>query len=133
WNETEQTYYPAGIYLGGSGQSVVRALDGEVVDLFRLAEAQSTGGDQNVGGGITRSSSASIAATANNGGIIINIEPKAAQSVARWALDNETPNRQSGFRLNGAKNTYILRLSTVGGFLPPTSPTVKIDSQKLNT
>ena len=131
WNEPGQTWYPAGIYLGGSGQAVVRSLDSEVVELIRLAEAQSTGGGQHVGGGITQASSATI--TTNQGAIIINIEPAAARAAARWGL-NEVQGRLSGARLsNIAKGTYTLKLNAVSGFLNPASPIVDIKTGKLNT
>ncbi|MCL4181494.1 MAG: hypothetical protein KJ072_27620 [Verrucomicrobia bacterium] len=44
-------YYPAAIYLGGSGQSVVRAIDPDVVDLINRAEVTASTGDNQVGGG----------------------------------------------------------------------------------
>ena len=44
-------YYPAAIYLGGSGQSVVRAIDPDVVDLINRAEITASTGDNQVGGG----------------------------------------------------------------------------------
>lgn len=133
WDENAHTYYPAGIYLGGSGQAIVRALDREVVELFRLAEEQSTGGGQNVGGGITRASAESISAAANTGAIIVNIEPAAARAAARWGLNNEGLNRASGFRLNIAKGRHILKLTTVPGFLQPASPAVDIQNGRLST
>ena len=32
-------YYPAAVYLGGTGQTVVRAIDSDVLDLFNRAGA----------------------------------------------------------------------------------------------
>lgn len=45
-------YYPAAIYLGGSGQTIVRAIDAGVVDLINRADVSANTGDNNVGGGV---------------------------------------------------------------------------------
>ena len=37
-------YYPAAIYLGGEDQTVVRAIDSAVIDLFNRAETSGNGG-----------------------------------------------------------------------------------------
>lgn len=47
-------FYPAGIYLGGSGQSRVRVIDSQVVDLINRAEASGNDGGNHTGGGVIR-------------------------------------------------------------------------------
>ena len=47
------TYYPAGIYLGGTDQSIVRSIDKTVLDLISRAEDRSNGGGNNTDGGST--------------------------------------------------------------------------------
>src|SRR5439155_21280332 len=44
-------YLPAGLCLGGSGQTLVRAINSEVVDLINRAEISGNGGGNVVGGG----------------------------------------------------------------------------------
>jgi hypothetical protein len=46
-----QFYIPAGVYLGGSGETVVRAIDLDVVNLINAAEYSATAGTNNTGGG----------------------------------------------------------------------------------
>ena len=49
---TNDTYYPAAVYLGGSAQTVVRAIDGAVADLVNRADVSANTGDNNTGGGV---------------------------------------------------------------------------------
>jgi hypothetical protein len=47
-------YYPAGIYLGRSSQTIVRAIDSDVVDLINRAEDSGQGAGNHTGGGVAR-------------------------------------------------------------------------------
>lgn len=49
------SYYPAAIYLGVTGQTVVRVIDSDMVDMFNRASVSANGGADNTGGGVTRS------------------------------------------------------------------------------
>ena len=49
---TNGVYYPAGVFVGGSGETIVRAIDGAVVDLINRAEVTAHTGDNNTGGGV---------------------------------------------------------------------------------
>ncbi len=52
-NSSNRAFFiPAGIYLGGSGETVVRAIDLDVVDLINRAENSSSGGTNSTGGGV---------------------------------------------------------------------------------
>jgi hypothetical protein len=48
---TNNYFYPAAVYLGGSGQTVVRAIDAAVVGLINAAEILGNSGSQSTGGG----------------------------------------------------------------------------------
>lgn len=48
-----ERYYPAGIYLGGTGETVVRVIDREVVQLINFAEEKGSSGANHVSGGVT--------------------------------------------------------------------------------
>ena len=71
-------YYPAAIYLGGSGQTVVRSIDSGVIDLFNRAEVSGNGGDNNTGGGITHTSVTGILDSTKRV-IKVTIEPAGAR------------------------------------------------------
>src|SRR5207247_2590874 len=45
-------YYPAAIYLGRSDQTLVRAIDSDVVDLINRAEDSGRGAGNHTGGGV---------------------------------------------------------------------------------
>jgi len=45
-------FYPAAVFLGGTGQSVVRLIDRDVVDLINRAELTANTGDNNTSGGV---------------------------------------------------------------------------------
>ena len=77
------SFYPAAIYLGGSGQTVVRAIDSQVIELFNRAEVSGNGGDNNTGGGITHTSVTTIGSTTQPGALKVNIEPAAARACRR--------------------------------------------------
>jgi hypothetical protein len=46
-------FFPAGVFLGGSGQTLVRGIDSDVVDLINRAETSGNGGGNSTGGGVT--------------------------------------------------------------------------------
>jgi alpha-tubulin suppressor-like RCC1 family protein len=126
-------YYPAAIYLGGSGQTVVRAIDSQVIDLFNRAEVSGNGGDNNTGGGITHTSFSSIGTSSDPGALKVTIQPAAAREAgAGWRLQPETYYRTSGTQKSGLNSgTYTLLLKTVDGFETPASATVTIDRGQL--
>ncbi|MES2661054.1 MAG: leucine-rich repeat protein [Verrucomicrobiota bacterium] len=125
-------YFPAAIYLGGTSKSVVRAIDGDVVDMFNRAEISSNGGDNNTGGGITHSSFTSIGAT-TAAALKVSIQPAAARDGgAGWRLSPETSYRLSGAQKTGlAAGKYNLELKAVAGFETPATQSVTMTSGQL--
>jgi len=53
-------FYPAAVFLGGTGQSVVRLIDRDVVDLINRAEVTANTGDNNTSGGVPTDSGAGL-------------------------------------------------------------------------
>lgn len=121
-------FFPAAIYLGGNGQTVVRAIDSAVIDLFNRAEVSGNGGANNTGGGITHSSFTAIGTASNPGSLRVTIEPAGARTAgAGWRLRPETAFRPSGNQKAGLNpGGYLLELSTVAGFDAPASQTVTV-------
>jgi hypothetical protein len=130
------TFYPAGIYLGGDGRAVVRAIDSAITALFRQARISATGGGNNTGGGITLSTVVSFGEDeAAPGAVKIIIEPAAARDAgAAWALGAEGFVRTSGNQRNGLDGgVYDLKLKEVPGFLAPTAQIMQVSNNQLTT
>lgn len=127
-------YYPAAIYLGGDNQTVVRAIDSEVVDLFNRAEISSNGGDNNTGGGITHTS-ISGTTSSTTGSVQVIIEPEAARNAgAGWRLGTSGSYRLSGaVRSSVTPGSYTLNMITVTGFETPNAPTITVSGGQLVT
>ena len=125
-------YYPTAIYLGGDNQTVVRAIDSEVVDLFNRAEISSNGGDNNTGGGITHTS-ISGTTSSSTGSVQILIEPEAARNAgAGWRLGDSGSYRANGaVRSSVTPGSYTLNMIAVAGFDTPTSPTITVSGGQL--
>ena len=128
-------YYPAAIYLGGTNQTVVRAIDSDVVDLFNRAEVSGNGGGNNTGGGITHTSVTTYGSASNPGALQILIEPAAAVSGGGgWRLAPETGYRASGAQKLGLNpGTYILQLTPVAGYPAPDPQNVTVTGGTLTT
>ncbi len=128
-------YYPAAIYLGGSGQTVVRAIDEEVITLFDRAEISATTGKNNTDGGFTLTSVVTLGAPSSPGALQVVIQPAAARIAgARWLLKPEpdTSYRSSGSQKSGlSAGSYNLQLSAVKGFQIPTLQAVTVNGGEL--
>ncbi|MFO1481807.1 MAG: choice-of-anchor D domain-containing protein [Verrucomicrobiaceae bacterium] len=129
-------YYPAAIYLGGTGQTVVRAIDSAVVELFSRAEVSANTGANNTGGGITLTSVTGSYVASNPGALRILIGPEAATSPpAGWRLAGSN----SSFLLSGyskgslTPGVYVLELTTISGFQPPASQNVTVTGGQSTT
>jgi hypothetical protein len=82
-------YLPAAIYLGGSGQTLVRAINSEVVDLIKRAEIASNGGGNSTGGGVAIISPGITAPAASVGLLTVSLSPSNAANVRPgWRIRN---------------------------------------------
>jgi hypothetical protein len=122
-------YYPAGVYLGTlNGQSVVRGIDSNVVNLINLAQSVGTGGANNGGGDV-------INVTANSGNLlgvgIIQVQlspPGAVAAGATWELLN-----YSGYATNTNEEAelpiagqYTVRFAPVPGYVAPVDAPIQV-------
>jgi hypothetical protein len=126
-------FYPAAIYLGGSGQAVVRAIDGTVAELFGFAETSAATGLPGTGGILTQTGVNPVPTPA--GALRVLIEPAAARAAgAGWRLRAQAPYQASGAREDDLDpNTYTVEFATVPGFLPPARPAVAVGAGELLT
>jgi hypothetical protein len=118
------TYYPAAIYLGGSAQMVVRAIDSQVIELFNRAEISGGGGSNNTGGGITHTSVTGTLNITQPGSLRVFIEPAAALTAgAGWRLAPEinyrAPHSANNSLGNLTAGTRTLELKELDDFQIP--------------
>ena len=132
--ETSGIWYPAAIYLGGTRQMIVRAIDSDVADLFGFAEASAEVVEGSAGGTGVLGASSPLS-TPDLGGIRVNIAPAAARNAgAGWRINTGDPYQQSATQIvDLSPNTYTVRFSNVPGFLPPTAQTVTVTGGQLAT
>jgi len=128
-------WYPAAIYLGGSNQTVVRAIDSQVIELFNRAEVSGNGGTNNTGGGISHTSVTGTLNTTQPGSLRVIVEPAAAVTAgAGWRLKPESSYRASGAQKSGlSSGSYVLELPALSGFQAPTQPSVAVSGGQLTT
>jgi hypothetical protein len=126
-------YYPAAIYLGGTGQTVVRAIDSDVVALIGLADASS--GD---GVGVNGGQTTTVTETYDKpdlGALRVIIEPAAARAAgAGWRISNQAPYLSSGGQLDVlVPDAYQISFPALAGFVPPAVQPVTVDAATLTT
>jgi hypothetical protein len=124
-------YLPAAIYLGGSGQTLVRAINSEVVDLINRAEISGNGGGNSTGGGVIVISPGFTVPQAGTGLLTVNLAPSNATNVRPgWRIrgltdTNFITDARSTLGLIGGGG-YPLEFKLVPGFLEPSNITVEV-------
>lgn len=120
-------FYPAAILVASAGQAVVRAIDGEVVELINQAELESNGGDEVVGGGISLSVPFPLDDTPERGVLEVKIEPAEARaSGAGWRFSSESSYRSPALTGTLDPGVRTLQFKPVSGFVPPAEEQVEI-------
>lgn len=123
-------FYPAAIYLGGTpGVTTVRAIDSQVVELFRRAEISGTGGANNLGGGITHVGSGLTGSTSLAlSSVQVTLGPAGAVAAgARWLFKNQTTLRRSGQLAQGLiPGDHTVQFTSVPGYATPDDQTVSL-------
>jgi uncharacterized delta-60 repeat protein len=129
------TYYPAAIYLGGNGDTVVRAIDSNVVTLFTAAEASGYGGPNHVGGGVIYVGAYGTEATSAEGGMTVTLGPPGAVAAdAGWRLGTTDGFQASGDTLsNLTAGTYVVTFAPVARYETPAPQNIKVESGEVAT
>ena len=119
-------YYPAAIYLGGSGQLDVRAIDSLVVDLINRAEISGNGGENNTSGGVITFAPVLTDTVTGFGYLTVQMEPPSAViSGAGWRIVGGNPAfvRSAVSNLPLVDGDYNLEFADASGYVkPPISP-----------
>jgi hypothetical protein len=126
-------YYPAAIYLGGTGQTVVRAIDSDVTALIGFADA-SAGDGVGVNGGQTDTATEAYDKP-DLGALRVIIEPAAARAAgAGWRISKQAAYLSSGGQLDDlAPAAYQISFPALAGFVPPAVQPVTVDAATLTT
>jgi uncharacterized repeat protein (TIGR03803 family) len=126
-------YYPAGIYLGGSGEAVVRAIDQPVVDLIENAVALAANGTPpHLGGGNQMIGSGQGGGAPTTGSILVTFATSAGDSGAASATWSTSPDpmatqHSGGVAVGGySPNTYTLFFSPVSGYTTPANQQITV-------
>jgi uncharacterized repeat protein (TIGR03803 family) len=130
------SWYPAAIYLGGSGQTVVRSIDSQIIELFNRAEVSGNGGDNNTSGGITQSSVTGISSSGSPGALKVFLTASdGAQVTAGWRLVPDVAWRSNGAQRNNlSPGFYKLQVAPLAGYQgPPVEMEVRITGGQLLT
>jgi hypothetical protein len=119
-------WLPAAIYLGGSGQTVVRAINSEVVELIDRAEISANGGGNNTGGGVTLLSSTLNASAFSPGLLTVNLN----NTGGGWRIANGTDtnfitNATATVALFGGGG-YTLEFKPLAAHVAPSNRTVSV-------
>ncbi len=112
-------YYPAAIFLGGTGQTVVRAIDSGVLELFKNAEIGGGLGDDQGDGGISITYSSLGSGTSR---LTVNLAP----STAQWTYLGMNYN-SSVTRTNIITNPVSISFTSVAGYLTPAAKSIAMN------
>ena len=127
-------YYPAAIYLGGTGQTVVRAIDSGVVALIAFADASSVDG-VGVNGGSQSESISEPYDDETLGALKVVIEPASARAAgAGWRTNNLSAYLPSGQQLDSLEpGDFTISFPVLEGFVPPAPQPATVEAGFLKT
>ena len=117
-------YYPAGIYRGGSGQTLVRAINSEVVDLINRAEISGNGG-------ATVLSLRQTTSVTGTGILTVSLTPSNAVNIRPgWRIAGLTDTNYFTDALTTVAviggGGYPIEFKPVPGFITPSNRTVTV-------
>ncbi len=120
-------FYPAGIYLGGEKEAIVRAIDRKVVDLINKAEIAGTGGGNNLSGGAIFVEPGITDDLFQIGTLTVEIAPGTAAKSAKWKIiDFSNDLFESEKQIALIPGEFIIEFIPVSGFLTPSTRIVEV-------
>lgn len=127
---TNGNWYPAAIYLGGATQSIVRAIDSQVIQLFDTAQQSGIDDQGYTGGGITHSGYNGTTTT-SVGAAIINITPagsgwRPAGSTRSWTMSGNA-------RVGLPAGELFVEFIPVSGYQVPTNHSIFVVANSTET
>ena len=125
------SYYPAGIYLGGAAQTVVRAIDSDVLNLFTRAEASANGGGNSTGGGATGTNAAQTTETTTRGYVSASLSGTTGGGWQVKNVDATNSYRSSGATVSLAAGNCVVSFKNVPGYVTPADVPVTVTANLL--
>ncbi|MGV3663961.1 MAG: hypothetical protein ACO1TE_27565 [Prosthecobacter sp.] len=121
---TDGSWYPAAIYLGGATQSIVRAIDSKVIQLFDTAEESAVDDEGYTGGGITHTGYVASDAS-DTGSLVVNITPSVGTG---WRPEGslKSVTLSGNARANMTAGTFLIEFAPVAGYQTPASQSVQV-------
>ena len=124
-------FYPAGVYLGGTGKTVVRVIDDDVVEMIDRAVVSSNEGGNSTGGGIAYQFPGATDESFERTGVVsINMNLPGG----RWRFSFEEPDKSRSSvepAIVGAGN-YTIVFDEVVGFVTPAPLSIAVGGGQTN-
>ena len=131
---TDGNYYPTAVYLGGTAQTLVRAIDASAVALINRAETSGNGGGNNVSGGSTIVGPGLGGGQFATGTLSCDLGPAAANTGgAGWRLASAVGYRGRNAKLTVAAGRFHIEFKPVPGFITPTPRDVEVIANQSTT
>lgn len=120
---TNGNWYPAAIYLGGATQSIVRAIDSTVIQLFNTAQQSGIDDQGYTGGGITHTGYTAGGAS-STGALVVYITPAGTGWRPVGSTKTFTPsgNTRSGL----TPGTFNIQFTPIAGYQTPENQSVTV-------
>ena len=124
----DNNYYPAGVYLGGDGKAVVRAIDGQAMDLIDQAHQSSDDDSNHTNAGTVIVEHRTDVGSYTKANVKVTILPAEARaSGAKWSYSRRTGSasvtddtkRDSGTAVDLDAGTYSINFTPVPGYGAP--------------
>ena len=144
---SDGNYYPAAVYLGGTAQTLVRAIDSSAVSLINRAETSGAGGGNNSDGGSTRvrpgrppikaGPASTGGATRTETPFVTNEDsygtiscnlgpPEAIAAGAGWRVASTVPYQGISARIPFPSSAVRIEFKQVPGFIAPQANSVQV-------
>jgi hypothetical protein len=120
-------YYPAAIYLGGTTQTRVRAIDGDVIALFDSAEESSNTGQNSTNGGSPLANNPGAAPVAGTLTVTLN-PPEVRGSGAGWRIGAGEFLASGQSRPFLSAGTYAASFKSIAGYRTPAARPVTVEA-----
>jgi uncharacterized repeat protein (TIGR03803 family) len=111
-------YYPAAIYLGGTSQTRVRAIDSDVITLFDSAEESSNTGQNSTNGGVLQVNASTAAPS--SGTLTVTLNPAEARTAgAGWRIGSGSFLDSGQSRAFLSAGSYEVSFRSIAGYRTP--------------